>query len=223
MTDQIETPTAPVLRSVRVGKIAPLGPQAVPSGFVKRSVAGPVRVSTLNLEGDAQADLSVHGGPDKAVYAYAAGQYTAWAQDFPHHADRLVPGAFGENLTIDGLDEADICVGDIHAIGTARLQVCQPRQPCFKLGLMFEDDRMPFLMTRNGRSGWYYRVLQEGTLRAGDTVVLADRPNADFPLTQLIRVIYSRKGTDEDFGKIATAEGVADWLHDTARRRLGLD
>ncbi|MFM9935357.1 MAG: MOSC domain-containing protein [Novosphingobium sp.] len=222
MSNQINAPAAPLLGSVQVGRVAPLGPKGVPSGFVKRPVSGPVRVSRLNLEGDVQADLSVHGGPDKAVYAYGAGQYAAWAQDFPHHADRLVPGAFGENLTIAALSEDDICVGDVHAIGTARLQVCQPRQPCFKLALMFEDDRLPFAMTRNGRSGWYYRVLEEGTLTAGDKVVLAERPNPDFPLTRLIRLLYGRKGTDEDFAMIAEAKGVADWLRNAARHKLGL-
>lgn len=212
---------AGLLGSVQVGQIAPLGPKGVPSGFVKRPVSGPVRVSRLNLEGDAQADLSVHGGPDKAVYAYGAGQYAAWAQDFPHHADRLVPGAFGENLTVAALSEEDLCVGDVHAIGTARLQVCQPRQPCFKLGLMFGDDRLPFAMTRNGRSGWYYRVIEEGTLTAGDPVVVVDRPNPDFPLTRLIRFVYNRKGTIEDLFMIAQAKGIASGLRDAAQRKIG--
>ena len=210
----------PLLRSVQVGKVAPLGPQAVPSGFVKRPVTGPVKVGTLGLRGDAQADLRVHGGPDKAVYAYALANYAAWAHDYPEHADRLVHGIFGENLTIDGLCEGDICVGDIHAIGSARLQVCQPRQPCFKFALRFEDDRMPRAMVRNGRSGWYYRVLQEGTLTVGDSLSLIERPNPDLPFSRLVEIVYHGKANPIELALMAKAEGLADWLRDAAQRKL---
>src|SRR5450631_634880 len=126
---------APNLVSVRCGKIAPLGPDGVPSGFVKSAVVGDVAVKEFWLEGDAQADLSVHGGPDKAVYAYAGGHYPARAADLPRHAAKFVPGGLGENLTVADMDESALCVGDVHAIGDAILQVCQPRQPCFKLAL----------------------------------------------------------------------------------------
>lgn len=119
--------------SIQTGRAATLGPYGVNSGFVKSGVDGAVEVGLLGLAGDEQADLSVHGGPEKAVYAYAAAHYAAWSQDYPEHADRFRPGSLGENLTIEGLDESDICVGDVHLIGDVRLQVCQPRQPCFKL------------------------------------------------------------------------------------------
>lgn len=219
--DALATRHLPLLRSVQVGKVAPLGPKGVPSGFVKRPVTGPVRVGSLNLEGDVQADLRVHGGPDKAVYAYALAHYATWAGEFPEHADRFVHGVFGENLTIDGLSESDICVGDVHAIGSARLQVCQPRQPCFKLALMFEDDRMPRAMVRNGRSGWYYRVIEEGALTMGDTVAMVERPNPGLPLTRLVEIVYHGKASPAELTLMAKAEGLADWLRDAAVRKLG--
>ena len=105
---------------------------------------GPVRVTALGLEGDEQADHSVHGGLEKAVYAYSVANYTAWRLDYPQHAAVLVLGAFGENLCIDGLlRETQVCVGDVHRIGSSRLQVSQPLQPCFKLALRFADKLMP--------------------------------------------------------------------------------
>jgi MOSC domain-containing protein YiiM len=208
----------PSVLSVQVGQVASLGPDGVASGFVKRSVSGPVRVGRLNLDGDAQADLRVHGGPDKAVYAYAAASYPLWAQDFPEHAELLRPGVFGENLTIQRMAEADICVGDVHAIGAARLQVCQPRQPCFKLGLRFADNRLPRAMVRSGRSGWYYRVLEEGVLAAGDALHVVERPDPNLPLTRLVEIVYGGKASDEELALIAKSPGVAKRLRVAAQK-----
>jgi MOSC domain-containing protein YiiM len=216
---QASSPPARVV-SVQVGPIAPLGPKAVPSAFIKRPVAGPVEVRALGLAGDAQADLRVHGGPDKAVYAYAEAHYPAWAADFPEHAGRLDPGAFGENLTVAGLDESQICVGDIHAIGTARLQVCQPRQPCFKFALRFQDNRMPKAMVRNGRAGWYYRVLTPGVMAAGDPVRHVERPHPAFPLPRLIEIVNLRAATAEELELLAGMGGVADNIRNEARETL---
>ncbi|MEO6368790.1 MAG: MOSC domain-containing protein [Steroidobacteraceae bacterium] len=210
----------PVLTSVQAGPIAPLGPNAVPSAFVKRAVTGPVRVARLGLEVDAQADRRVHGGLEKAVYAYPTAHYPAWAADFPELASRFVHGGFGENLSIDGLTEADLCVGDVHAIGTVRLQVCQPRQPCFKLALNFQNSRLPKAMVRNGRSGWYYRVLAPGTLQAGDAIQLVERPLPDFPFTALLDFLYSSDLQDHALERIAHTALVAGSLRSSARKAL---
>ena len=208
---------APSLRSVQIGRIAPLGPQGVPSAFVKHPVDGPVAVGRLGLAGDKQADLTVHGGAEKAVYAYGASHYPAWVADFPDHADRFVPGGVGENLTIDGLVEADLCVGDLHRIGTARLQVCQPRQPCFKFALRFADNQLPKAMVRNGRAGWYYRVVEEGVLAAGDAVELVDRPNPDFGFDRLVGIVNARRATPDELAAMATMDGLASNLRAWAR------
>jgi MOSC domain-containing protein YiiM len=206
--------------SVQVGRIAPLGPQRLASAFVKRSVAGPVSVGLVGLVGDEQADLRVHGGPEKAVYAYAAAHYPEWAADFPALAKRFTPGGFGENLTIAGLTEQDLCVGDIHGIGSVRLQVCQPRQPCAKLALNFEYPRLPKAMVRNGRSGWYYRVLTPGTLQAGDGVQLLERPLPDFPFNALLRFLYSPALDLAAVRRIAGTPEVADVLRAAAEHML---
>lgn len=198
------------LLSVHVGRVAPLGPQGVASAFVKSAVEGAVAVNALSLEGDEQADLSVHGGPDKAVYAYAQANYDLWRADFPDIAGKFAAGSVGENLAIDNMSEADLCVGDVHEIGSALLQICQPRQPCFKFALRFEDPRLPGAMTRNGRSGWYYRVIREGELRAGDTVRLHARPNPDFPFARLVEIIARRNATPEETRRLAGMEGLAE-------------
>lgn len=201
------------VRSVHVGRVAPLGPDNVPSAFVKRAIDGPVVVGPQGLAGDEQADRRVHGGADKAVYGYAASNYDSWRLDFPEHAALFAPGAVGENLAIDGMKEADICVGDVHAIGSALLQVCQPRQPCFKFALRFDDERLPHAMIMNGRAGWYYRVLREGEVRAGDALTLHERPNPDFSFARLIEIINQRShATAEEVERLAEMQGLARQL-----------
>lgn len=206
--------------SVQAGRIAPLGPQRIPSAFVKHNVSGPVHVGLVGLDADEQADLRVHGGPEKAVYAYAAAHYPQWAADFPELALRFVPGSFGENLTIAGLTEQDLCVGDVHGIGSVRLQVCQPRQPCAKLALNFGYPRLPKAMVRNGRSGWYYRVLESGTLEAGDRVELLERPLPDFPFNALLHFLYEPKPEVDAVRRIASTPVIARELRATAEHLL---
>lgn len=210
------------LHSVQIGRIAPLGPGSVLSGFVKHSVTHRVDVGPLGLSGDEQADLSVHGGLEKAVYGYAMRHYSAWRTDYPGHDHVLKPGAFGENLTIDALAEDDICVGDIHRIGTALLQVCQPRQPCFKFALHFHDNRMPKAMVRTGRSGWYYRVLEPGTLGTGDHVDRVARPQPDFAFSRLVAIVNNRgTATADEVAALAEMPEVASSLRQRARERMG--
>lgn len=208
------------LFSVHTGRIAPLGPDGDLSAIVKHAVAGPVTVTTLGLQGDQQADLSVHGGPEKAVYGYGTAHYAAWKEEFPALAGVFGPGSVGENLAIEGMVEADICVGDVHAIGTALLQVCQPRQPCFKFALRFDNNRLPKAMVRSGRSGWYYRVLREGVIAAGDAVTLHERPNADFSFARLVALIYGGNAGIGDLRRMATLSGLASQWRDQARDSL---
>lgn len=209
------------LRSVQVGQAAPLGPNGVPSGFIKLPIDHRVGLDALGLLGDEQADLTVHGGPEKAVYGYASEHYAAWRSEYPEYADLLLPGAFGENLTIDGLNEEKIRVGDVHGIGSALLQVCQPRQPCFKLALRFNDNRLPKAMVKSGRAGWYYRVLQTGELAAGDEVRLVERPQPGFPFSRLVSIINHGDATAEENASLAAMSEVAAWIRTRAQDRIG--
>lgn len=139
----------------------------VRTGIFKGPVPGPVAVRKLNLDGDAQADLSVHGGPDKAVYAYPGDHYPAWQALLGRD---LTLGAFGENLTTEGLVEDQVHIGDEFRIGTARLVVTQPRMPCYKLGLRFGDPGMVKSFARVGRPGIYFAVVEEGEVSPGDPI-----------------------------------------------------
>lgn len=164
-----------ILISVNVARPTEVlhGDASVLTGIFKQPVTGPVAVHKLNLDGDAQADLVHHGGESKAVYAYALEHYDYWQKILDRPA--MPYGQFGENLTVAGLDEASLCVGDQLAIGDALFVISQPRVPCFKLGIRMADERMPRLFAQSLRTGVYLRVLREGTLAAGDVVRVQTR------------------------------------------------
>lgn len=151
----------------------------VETGIFKQLIAGPVRVTFTNLAGDRQADLRVHGGVDKAVYGYASEHYPFWREQLGR--EDLDWGMFGENLTFEGLTEADARVGDVFTIGTAELEVSQPRLPCFKLGLKFGRADMVKRFLKSGRLGCYFRVRREGVLQAGDAVRRGTSATTDAP------------------------------------------
>jgi MOSC domain-containing protein YiiM len=142
----------------------------VTSGIAKQPVtAASLWLDRLNLEGDAQADLTVHGGPDKAVYAYASEHLPAWSEEL---GEALGPAAFGENLTTAGVTEDDVCIGDRWLWGDAVLEVCQPRMPCFKLAMHRGRGDIGRRLTQSGRTGWYLRVLQPGRVPVAGPVTV---------------------------------------------------
>jgi MOSC domain-containing protein YiiM len=195
--------------SVQVGQVAPLGADAVASGFVKSPVTGPVAVGRLGVAGDAQADLRFHGGLDMAVYLYPSKHYASWRRELPEHAALLVPGGFGENLTTLGLDEDAICLGDVLRTGSALLQVTQPRQPCFKLALRFADPRLPQMMQQTGRTGWYARVLEGGVVESLSPIIVTERLNPAWPVSRLVRLIAQHSAALEDMVELSDLPGLA--------------
>jgi MOSC domain-containing protein YiiM len=150
--------------------------EIVLTSIFKDPVKGVRRVARLNIEGDQQSDLSVHGGMNKAVYAYPSEHYVFWREELPNA--ELEWGAFGENLTTEGLLESTTCIGDRLRIGTAELVVTQPRMPCFKLAMRFGRQDMIKRFLKSGRSGFYLSVAKEGELSAGDAITLLSRPDA---------------------------------------------
>jgi MOSC domain-containing protein YiiM len=218
----LNSPPKALVCAVHVGRTRPLGPDGVLSGFVKSAVDGPVRVTSIGLEGDEQADLRVHGGADKAVYGYAVSNYLAWRNDFPEHSALFVAGGVGENLPINGLKEDTVCLGDQHLIGSAVLAVCQHRQPCYKFALRFNDPRVVRAMVVNGRSGWYYRVIREGSVQAGDEVRLLKRPNPRWTVARFAAMEASHGFSNDDWAELATLTGLADAWRAKARQHCGL-
>ena len=163
------------LLSVQVGRprVVPRGDGVASTAIWKEPVEGRVAVRGVNLEGDDQADRTVHGGPDKAVYAYAK-EDTDWWEETLHAG--LGPGAFGENLWLEDVEVTDAVIGERWAIGSTLLEVCQPRFPCFKLGLRFGNPRMVKAFAVVRRPGAYLRIVEEGELGAGDAVAVVHRP-----------------------------------------------
>jgi MOSC domain-containing protein YiiM len=170
--------------------------QEVRTSIFKHPVAGTVTLRELNLEGDRQADLSVHGGPDKAVYCYASEHYDYWKREMPGWD--LAPGTFGENFTTLGLPEESVHVGDRFRIGSAELVVTQPRLPCFKLGLRFQSDDMVRRFLASGRMGFYCAVTKEGAVGEGDVIKLLSIDPVAVPVSEITRLYVAKQyGTAE--------------------------
>jgi MOSC domain-containing protein YiiM len=183
--------------SVNVGRprrIAWRG-KAITTGIYKEPVAGPVPVRTLNLDGDRQADLRVHGGREKAVYAYPTEFYELWRSERPELDFGW--GRFGENLTTEGLLDEDVSVGDRFQVGTAELVVTQPRLPCFKLGIRMDRDEFVTEFLDRGLLGFYLAVAREGEVEAGDAIVEMSRDPHNFRVTEVAR-LYTRDRDDVD-------------------------
>lgn len=158
-----------------VGPVAALPPDNRPSAICKTPLQAPTWLGQAGLVGDAQADRRVHGGPEKALHQYAITNYTRLAQRFPEASERLVPGSIGENLSVPGWDESTVCIGDTFCLGDALIQVAQPRSPCWKIDARYEVEGMAQYIETTGLTGWYYRVLREGTVAPGATFALVDR------------------------------------------------
>jgi MOSC domain-containing protein YiiM len=221
--------SAPQIVSIQVGQPRVRGvpgsddphDQVWTSGIVKECVDGPLWLSQTNLAGDGQADLTNHGGPDKAVLAYCAGHYPDWRAkldrpDLPH-------GAFGENFTIDGLFEQTVCIGDSYALGEVLVQVSQPRVPCWKLARRWRMKELTALVERSGRTGRYLRVLREGEVRPGLTLALVERPYPEWTIARASQVMRALTQDREATGALAACELLAgSWrarLQQAARDR----
>ncbi len=181
--------------------------RSVTTGIYKQPVEGRVALRTLNLDGDRQADLTVHGGVYKAVYCYPLAHYDYWARELPH---RDLPMAiFGENFTTDGLMEDLVCLGDKFSAGSAEVVVTQPRLPCYKLGIRFESDDMVRRFLASGRTGFYLAVTREGEVGAGDEIkVIARDPNA-VPVSEITRLYIAKRWDADDVASLQRTLRVA--------------
>lgn len=187
------------------------------TSIFKKSVTGPVQLKRTNLSGDAQADLRVHGGPDKAVCVYSVAHYAYW-RDALGVAD-LAFGAFGENFTIDNLDESGVCIGDSFRIGDVVVQVSQPRQPCWKLARRWQIKDLALQVQQTGFTGWYFRVLQEGTLEAGLTIQLENRPHPEWTVMQANQVMHHDKSNRSSAAALARVPELSESWRKTLNTR----
>jgi MOSC domain-containing protein YiiM len=207
------------LLSINVGQAAIIGrrgAEPVRSGIRKAPVSGAVTVGTQGVAGDAQADLVNHGGPDKAVYAYDRGDAVFWEERLKRP---LPSGALGENLTVEGRPSDLVRVGDRYRIGTALLEVTQPRVPCYKLGIHMGDAAFPGRFAKALRIGFYLRVLEPGSFRAGDPIEIARRADTVLSVADLMDIYLNGRS---DPGRLAAAAALAGlsavWRDELSRR-----
>lgn len=201
---------------VFAGGTGVLKPEGQRSGIFKRRRSGPARVEILGIVGDEHADRRVHGGPEKAVHHYAAENYELLAQAFAQCAHELIPGSLGENISAHGLTEQNVHIGDVFQVGSAVLQVSQPRSPCWKINHRFDAERMSMHVAKERITGWYYRVLQPGFIEATDVIELLDRQTQRFSIDEFWQVQLSHRPVIDDLLALAATPGLAeDW-----KRRL---
>ena len=187
------------------------------SGIYKRAAEGPIHLSHGNLAGDRQADLSVHGGPDKAVCAYPSNHYARWQAELPEPS--CGPGWFGENFCVGDLEESHVSIGDLFRVGSAIVQVSQPRAPCWKLGRRWNRPDMPKVVVATGRTGWYFRVVEPGIVAAGDDLVLIDRPFAAWTIDAVNGAAYSKTPDPVVVRGLAECEALSEAWRSSFRER----
>lgn len=180
------------IRAVLAGQVKAFA-RGEGSAIAKQPLDGRVRITFAGVAGDAQADLVHHGGRDKALHHYPFDHYATWATRAPDDAVLGAAGAFGENISTEGLLEDEVCIGDRFRIGTALVEISQGRQPCWKQGVRLGWDALPALMVREGRSGWYYRVIEEGDVEAGDMLSLVARPLPDWTVRRVFDLLVAGK------------------------------
>lgn len=194
--------------------------KSISTGIYKSPVRRRVKVGRLNIEGDGQADFSVHGGPNKAVYAYPSEHYDYWRHKLP--GMELPCGMFGENLTLAGLLESNACIGDRFRVGTAVLVVTQPRLPCYKLGIKFGWDEMPEQFLSSRRTGFYLAVAQEGELGEGDTVELIHHDAGQISVTDILHLVHDHELQDfQLFKRVMNVEALSPGWRRRLQKRLG--
>jgi MOSC domain-containing protein YiiM len=183
----------PFISSLHVGKIQRLVNTDYSSAINKQKVTDLQRVSKIGLINDEQCDKINHGGEEKAIHQYALENYEYWKTSLPDIPKLRHSGAFGENICSHGMKEDTVMIGDIYKVGSCILEVSQARQPCWKLNYHFQCSSMSLRVQESLRTGWYYRVLEEGSIQQGDTIELIDRPHPEYSLTYLLKILYKKE------------------------------
>lgn len=205
------------------GGIRPLPPENQPTGMFKLERFEPVWAGREGFVGDAQADRRVHGGPEKALHQYPVENYARLAAAFPEAASLLVPGSLGENLSIPGWTEADVCIGDVFRLGDARIQVSQPRSPCWKIDRRFDVEGMTQLVDAAGITGWYYRVLEEGEVAPGCDFELLERKAPAATVARLWECWRAHRPDPAELDALAAAPGLTpNWVKKISDRAAWL-
>ena len=209
------------IEGVFLGRVAERWEGKPPSAIGKTAADGSQDIDELGFLADQQADLTVHGGVDKAIHHYAADHYGKWIAEAEMPAG-TVPAAFGENIATVGLTEDTMCIGDTLRLGTAVVQISQGRQPCWKVSAHTGNDKMAYLFQKTGRTGWYYRVLEPGQAAVGDALMLMDRTQPDWTVARVTRARLTLRVSSQDAEVLAEmAELASGWREAFARMAEG--
>ena len=193
-----------------IGTIRALPESGRPTGIYKQPLDGPQEVGLEGFVNDRQADRRVHGGPEKAIHLYPARHYQKLAERFPEAASLLIPGSLGENISSPDLEEDDVRIGDIWHLGTTRLQVCQPRNPCWKIDERFASEGMAAFIAENRLTGWYWRVLSPGKITPGDQLRLEKRAENCDTLAEAMKLWQEHRPTLDALEKLSRCPGLAE-------------
>lgn len=188
------------------------------TGIYKYPVEGPIALQPENLAGDRQADLTVHGGRDKAVYVYPAAYYDEWRRELPD--EELPWGVFGENLTMAGVSDSSVYIGDRYRIGSSEVVVTQPRLPCYKLGIRFGRESFVKQFLKSGRTGFYLAVARPGELAAGDAVTLLARETHGVSVSDVVRLFFRNRYDVDGLSRAVTASSLPAWWREEFQKRL---
>lgn len=202
-----------------VGGVRPLADSGKLSGIFKMPVQGPVHLGPEGFDGDVQADRRVHGGPDKAVQLFPASHYAELETLFPVLRGRLGAGSIGENLSCEGLDESGVRVGDVWRLGQALLQLCQPRNPCWKIDEKLQCPGVAAAIAQSRRTGWYWRVLRTGMVHPGDALELQEAGDPALRLDAMLELVQREHPPLQELQRLARAPAIAqNWRRKIEQR-----
>lgn len=206
-----------------LGGIRPLPPENRPTGIFKHELLMPAWLGSAGLAGDAQADRRVHGGPDKALHQFPQAHYARLAECFPEARELLLPGSIGENLSVPGWDETNVCIGDRFRLGDGIIEVSQPRSPCWKIDNRYGVEGMARWIEETGSVGWYFRVIEQGSVEPGCVFDLIDRPAGDVTVARLLATWRAHRPAPEALLELAQTPGLSDnWTDKLLKRHASL-
>jgi MOSC domain-containing protein YiiM len=206
--------------SLFIGQVQSLPVSGRPTAMYKKQVQGPIDLGVEGFAGDQHADLRAHGGPEKAVHLYPSTHYAKLAAQFADAAAWLVPGSMGENVATDELNEHDVRLGDVWQLGSALIQVCQPRNPCWKIDERFACDGMALFVDQHLLTGWYWRVVQTGTVHPNDSLVLYEAAHHAPVLHQAMTLWREHRPDLDALSALAQTPGIAKAWQDKIKQRV---
>ncbi|MFJ2426725.1 MOSC domain-containing protein [Pseudomonas sp. NPDC087804] len=201
-----------IIDHIFAGGITVLKPEGQSTGIYKKKLSSGAFVNLNGVVGDQQADRRVHGGPEKAIHHYAAENYSLLAAEFPSSVESLVAGSLGENISTRGMNEKNVFIGDTYQVGSCLIQVSQPRSPCWKINHRFGEEKMSMFVVQGHLTGWYYRVLREGSFDVGDTMRLLNRETEEYSIDRFWQIQLSHRPELDDLIRLSMTTGLAqDW------------